>query len=69
MAAQCLGGAPAGIYQDSILTEVAYVINHADAKFVVAEDQEQTDKILDMKSELPNLRHVIYTGPQGHAEL
>lgn len=65
VAAQCLGGAPAGIYQDSILTEVAYVINHADAKFVVAEDQEQTDKILDMKSELPNVRRVIYTDPKG----
>jgi long-subunit acyl-CoA synthetase (AMP-forming) len=38
-----------GIYQDSILTEVAYVIDHSDAKFVVAEDQEQTDKVLDMK--------------------
>ena len=65
MAAQCLGGAPAGIYQDSILTEVAYVINHAEAKFVVAEDQEQTDKILDMKNELPRIKKVIYTDPKG----
>ena len=65
MAAQCLGGAPAGIYQDSILTEVAYVIDHADAVFVVAEDQEQADKILDMKEELPKIKNVIYTDPKG----
>ena len=65
VAVQCLGGAPAGIYQDSILTEVAYVIDHADAVFVVAEDQEQTDKILDMKDDLPKVRKVIYTDPKG----
>ena len=65
VAAQALGGAPAGIYQDSILTEVAYVIDHAGARFVVAEDQEQTDKILDMKAELPNVQKVIYTDPKG----
>ncbi|MFH1135216.1 MAG: AMP-binding protein [Pseudomonadota bacterium] len=65
VAAQCLGGAPAGIYQDSILTEVAYVINHADAKFVVAEDQEQADKILDMKDQLPKVKKVVFTDPKG----
>jgi long-chain acyl-CoA synthetase len=65
LAAQCLGGAPAGIYQDSILTEVAYVIDHADAKFVVAEDQEQSDKILDMKDQLPKIKNVIYTDSKG----
>jgi long-chain acyl-CoA synthetase len=49
LAAQSLKGRPLGIYQDSILTEVAYVIDHSDACFVVAEDQEQADKVLDMK--------------------
>ncbi|MEW6264648.1 MAG: AMP-binding protein [Thermodesulfobacteriota bacterium] len=65
VAVQCLRGKPAGIYQDSILTEVAYVIDHADAKFVVAEDQEQSDKILDMKDQLPKIRKVIYTDAKG----
>ena len=65
LAAQCLGGAPLGIYQDSILTEVAYVIDHSDASFVVAEDQEQTDKILDMKDGLPKVAKVVYTDPKG----
>ena len=65
LAAQSLKGRPLGIYQDSILTEVAYVIDHSDAKFVVAEDQEQTDKVLDMKHELPKVKKIIYTDPKG----
>ncbi len=65
LAAQSLKGQPLGIYQDSILTEVAYVIDHSEAKFVVAEDQEQTDKVLDMKEELPRLKKIIYTDPKG----
>jgi long-chain acyl-CoA synthetase len=65
LAAQSLKGRPLGIYQDSILTEVAYVIDHSDAKFIVAEDQEQTDKVLDMKEELPQVQKVIYTDPKG----
>ena len=65
LAAQSLKGRPLGIYQDSILTEVAYVIDHSDACFVVAEDQEQADKVLDMKGELPKVKRVIYTDPKG----
>lgn len=65
LAAQALKGQPLGIYQDSILTEVAYVIDHSDAKFIVAEDQEQTDKVLDMKKELPQVQKIIYTDPKG----
>ena len=65
LAAQSLGGIPLGIYQDSILTEVAYIINHSEARIVVAEDQEQVDKILEMKSELPLLEKVVYTDRKG----
>ncbi len=65
LAAQSAGGYGVGIYQDSILKEVAYVINHSDSKFVVAEDQEQVDKILDMEDELPNIRKIIYYDPKG----
>ena len=65
LAAQSLKGRPLGIYQDSILTEVAYVIDHSDARFVVAEDQEQADKVLDMKEKLPKLKKIIYTDPKG----
>jgi long-chain acyl-CoA synthetase len=65
LAAQSLGGIPLGIYQDSILTEVAYIINHSEARIVVAEDQEQVDKILEMKNEFPLLERVVYTDKKG----
>src|ERR671930_387001 len=54
-----------GIWQDSTLSEVAYVIDHSEAVFVVAEDQEQVDKILDLSEKLPRVRNVIYTDPRG----
>jgi len=65
LAAQAAGGTSVGIYQDSNLNEVAYVIDHSEAAFVVAEDQEQVDKILDMLQKLPNVRHIIYSDPRG----
>jgi len=65
VAAQAVGAASVGIYQDSNLTEVAFVIDHCDATVVVAEDQEQVDKILDMLDKLPKVRHVVYTDPRG----
>jgi long-chain acyl-CoA synthetase len=65
LAAQSLGAIPLGIYQDSILTEVAYIINHSEARVVVAEDQEQVDKILEMKAELPSLERIVYTDHKG----
>ena len=65
IAAQSLGGAAVGLYQDSNLNEVAYVIDHCDAAFVVAEDQEQVDKVLGMLEKLPKVKRVIYTDPRG----
>ncbi|HZY03009.1 MAG TPA: long-chain fatty acid--CoA ligase [Anaeromyxobacteraceae bacterium] len=65
VAAQAAGGASVGLYQDSNLNEVAYVIDHCDATFVVAEDQEQVDKILDMLDKLPKVRNVVFTDPRG----
>ena len=65
LAAQSAGGASVGIYQDSNLTEVGYVIDHCDARFVIAEDQEQVDKILGMTDQLPKVAKVIYADPRG----
>src|SRR5207237_5827994 len=65
LAAQAAGGASVGIYQDSNLTEVGFVIDHSDARFVVAEDQEQVDKILGMIDQLPKVTYVIYSDPRG----
>ncbi|HVT57325.1 MAG TPA: AMP-binding protein [Thermoanaerobaculia bacterium] len=65
LAVQGAGGTSVGIYQDSNLHEVAYVIDHSDAVFVVAEDQEQVDKILDLIGKLPKVRNVVYSDPRG----
>ena len=50
LAAQCLGGIAVPVYQDAIATEMAYVLDHAEISVVVAEDQEQVDKILSLKA-------------------
>jgi long-chain acyl-CoA synthetase len=65
LAAQAAGVIPFGIFQDSILSEVAYIIDHSEATMIVAEDQEQVDKILDLKDKLPRLKKIIYTDPKG----
>ena len=65
LAAQSLGGIPLGIYQDSILTEVVYIIDHSESTIVVAEDQEQCDKILSLKEKIPNVIKLIYTDSKG----
>jgi len=65
LAAQAAGAIPFGIFQDSILSEVAYIIEHSEATMLVAEDQEQVDKILDLKEKLPRLKKIIYTDPKG----
>ena len=62
---QAARGVPFGIFQDSVLSEVAYIIDHSEASMIMAEDQEQVDKILDLKEKLPRLRKVIYSDPKG----
>jgi long-chain acyl-CoA synthetase len=65
VAAQCLGGASVPVYQDSIAKELAYVWNHADVSTIVAEDQEQVDKVLALREQLPALRCVVYDDSRG----
>jgi long-chain acyl-CoA synthetase len=65
MAAQALGGVSVPVYQDSIARELAFVWNHADVAVIVAEDQEQVDKVVALRDELPALRHVVYDDPRG----
>jgi long-chain acyl-CoA synthetase len=65
VAVQALGGVPVPIYQDAIAAELRYVVDHSDAKILLAEDQEQVDKVLEMKDELPKVEAVIYDDPKG----
>jgi long-chain acyl-CoA synthetase len=65
LAAQCLGGIAVPVYQDAIASELAYVLDHAEIAVVVAEDQEQVDKVLSLKARLPHLRLIVYDDPRG----
>jgi len=65
LAAQSAGGKSIGIYQDSIVREVAYIITHSEAKFLVVEDQEQVDKLLELWDQLQSVEKVIYYDPKG----
>ena len=65
LAAQTLGGAIVGIYPDSHLDQVEYITNHSDSVFVVAGDQEQADKMLDIKEKCPGVSKVIVDDPKG----
>ena len=65
LAAQCLGGVAVPVYQDSIAAELVYVLDHAEVSVIVAEDQEQVDKILAIKPQLGRLDLVIFDDPRG----
>ena len=64
-ATQALGGVPVPIYQDSIAEEMAFVLDHAEVRFAVAEDQEQVDKLAEIKERCPLLEKVIFSDPRG----
>ena len=65
MAAQAAGGVAVGIYTDCGAQEVKYFVTHSDSKFVIAHDQEQVDKVLQIKDELPLVKRIIYWDPKG----
>jgi long-chain acyl-CoA synthetase len=65
LGAIALGGVTIGVYPTSPAAEVQYVVNHADARLVVCEDQEQTDKILEVWDELPALQKIIVIDMKG----
>ncbi|MGH8726888.1 MAG: AMP-dependent synthetase/ligase [Burkholderiales bacterium] len=67
-AAQALGGIPVPLYQDAVAGEMAFVLEDAEARFAVAEDQEQVDKLIELRSRLPQLSTVIYDDPRGLRE-
>ncbi|MEA2930057.1 MAG: long-chain acyl-CoA synthetase [Hyphomicrobiales bacterium] len=64
-AGQALGAIPVPIYADSVADEMAYVLEHAEVTLVVAEDQEQVDKVMSIADRVPTLRHMVYDEPRG----
>jgi long-chain acyl-CoA synthetase len=65
LAIQSLGGAAVGIFPDSHVDQVKYIIDHSDAVFLMVEDQEQTDKFLELKEACPKVRYVIVDDMKG----
>ena len=64
-AAQCLGAIPVPMYQDSVADELQFVVEHAEVRFAVAENQEQVDKLLEIKDRCPKLEYIIYCDTRG----
>jgi long-chain acyl-CoA synthetase len=67
LAAQANHGLSVGLYSDLTPREIKYIAENSDARFVVVEDQEQVDKFLEIKSELPLLKRIIYWNYKGLA--
>ena len=65
LAIQSGGGVAVGIFTDSAPQEVQYIVDHSDAAFVFAKDQEQCDKLLEIREQLPKIKRVIYWDEKG----
>ncbi|HXJ53545.1 MAG TPA: AMP-binding protein [Burkholderiales bacterium] len=64
-AAQCLGGIPVPLYQDSVAGEMSFPIRNAEIAYALAEDQEQVDKLLEIQPQCPSLRRIYFDDPRG----
>ncbi|MES2101298.1 MAG: AMP-binding protein [Pseudomonadota bacterium] len=65
VAAGVLVGHPMPIYPDAAPDEVRHVIQASNVRFVLAEDQEQVDKILDLRASCPSIAHIVFDDPRG----
>lgn len=65
LAAQSLGAIPVPLYQDAVAAEFVYPLRTAEVAFAVVEDQEQVDKLLEVRAQCPALRHIWFDDPRG----
>ncbi|MDE0358270.1 MAG: AMP-binding protein [Gammaproteobacteria bacterium] len=65
LAAQVAGILPLGLYQDAIADELARMLEAAEARIIVAEDQEQVDKVMEVRDRLPGLEYIVYYDARG----
>jgi long-chain acyl-CoA synthetase len=68
LGAGLVGAVTVGVYPTSPTAEIAYVLAHADAEIVVCEDQEQSDKVLEARDQLPRLKRVVVMERKGLAD-
>ena len=64
-AAQMLGGVAVPMYQDAVSAEMVFVLQDAEIRFAIVEDQEQVDKLMEIKAQCPKLEHIVYDDPRG----
>ena len=65
IAAQSIGAVPVPVYQDAVAEEMQYVLEHAESRFIICEDQEQVDKVLQIKNECPRIDTILYADDRG----
>ena len=65
MATMCAGGIGVWLFQDSLIDEVQYIVDHSDAKLIVGEGQEEVDKSLIIKDRCPKVMKVLWDDPKG----
>lgn len=65
VAVQSAGAIPVPVYQDAVAEEIAYVLDHCGARFAIVEDQEQVDKVIEIKDRLPDMEKIIYVDARG----
>lgn len=65
MATLAIGGVAVWLYQESLIDEVQYIVNHSDAKIIFCEGQEEVDKALAIRANCPLLRHILWDDPKG----
>jgi len=65
VAIQSLGGVPVPVYQDSVVEEMSYVLDHADVVGAVVQDQEQVDKVLQIAEKVKSIKLVIHDEERG----
>ncbi len=65
MAALCAGGVGIWLFQDCLMEEVRYIIDHSDTRFLFGEGQEEVDKALSIRNECPKLEKIIWDDPKG----
>jgi long-chain acyl-CoA synthetase len=64
-AAQAIGAIPVPLYQDAVAEEMAFVLSNAEVRIAIVEDQEQVDKLLEVRARCPTLELIVYDDPRG----
>ena len=65
LAAQALGGICIGVFVDAVPSEIEYILKHSDVSIAIAHDQEQVDKLLSIRENLPLLKWIVFWDPKG----